>query len=207
MLKPCIYKDVEKRFFFLISNFSQRKSNMIDTLKLIRQVNQSELTPSQKLTLIACIYKVNWRTWQADYPISIQSLSDECRLSKATVKRSLKALEDEGYITRDATSYKGGQGASHLQVNPLKLSNDKGAQLEPRGGVNLSLGGDQIEPRGAQIEPHIYPIYSKPNISIEQAHEKEKDSPFTTPLSMQEYLKQRMKEQEKWEIKRKEIVR
>ena len=172
---------------------------MIDTLKLIRQVNQSELTPSQKLTLIACIYKVNWKTWQADYPISIQSLSDECGLSKATVKRSLKSLEDKVYITRDATSYKGGQGASCLQVNPLKLRNNKGAQVEPRGGLKLSLGGAQADPRGAQVEPHIYPIYSKPNISMEEPTQKEKSK----PLSMSEYLKTRMQEHERWELERK----
>lgn len=180
---------------------------MINTLKLIRAVNQSELTTSNKLTLIACIYKVSWATWVADYPISIQSIADECNLSKATVKRSLKQLEAQGYITREATSYKGGQGASHLKVNPLKISNGKGAQSDTRGGLKLSLGGAQADTRGAQVEPHIYPIYSKPNIPIEEPLPQEDDcSQINPPTSMQKYLESRLKEHEQWESRRKEII-
>lgn len=182
---------------------------MIDTLKLIRQVNQSELTSSEKLTLIACIYKVSWTTWQADYPISIQSISDECGLSKATVKRSLKSLEAQGYVSRSNTSWKGGQGASLLEVNPQKLSNGKGdqveprgVQVEPRGEVKLSLGGGQIEPRGVQVESHIYPIYSKPILPKEEAPASKSS---IDSLSMQEYLESRAKEQREWESRRKVI--
>lgn len=160
---------------------------MIDTLKLIRQVNQSELTSSEKLTLIACIYKVSWTTWQADYPISIQSISDECGLSKATVKRSLKSLEAQGYVSRSNTSWKGGQGASLLEVNPQKLSNGK---------------GDQVEPRGVQVESHIYPIYSKPILPKEEAPASKSS---IDSLSMQEYLESRAKEQREWESRRKVI--
>ena len=140
---------------------------MIDTLKLIRSVLNSDLKQSEKLTLIACIYKVNWRTWRADYPISIKSLQDEAGLSRSAVIRALNTLEGQ-YIKRTGTGKGGIQKASLLEVKPLSiLGNIEGCQKDTTPCQNDTTPC-QKDTTPCQKDTRIYPIYSKPINSNEE---------------------------------------
>ena len=167
---------------------------MIDTLKLIRSVMNSDLKPPEKITLIACIYKVSWQSWRADYPISIQSLCDESGLSRATLKRALKSLEQKQLIQRLGTSYRGATGASTLSVNAHEImKQNQGAQFEP-GGV--------------QDEPQIYPIYSTPIYSNEGGSICTPESkPESKPesISLEDHVRRAQIEHERW-IKQKRRI-
>ena len=188
---------------------------MIDTLKLIRAVLNGPLKQSEKLALIACIYKVDWRTWAADFPISISNLCEETGMGRATVKRALKALESFGYIHREGTQYRGGQGASTLSVNAsLIISNNKEAQIEPPSvqieptpRLKLSPPLAQIEPPSVQIEPHIYPDYSTPNnLVTEETCQEASSLTSTQSMTMKEYLAYRAKEEESWQERKRSIT-
>lgn len=188
---------------------------MIDTLKLIRAVLNGPLKQSEKLTLIACIYKVDWKTWSADFPISISNLCEETGIGRATVKRALKALESSGYIHREGTQYRGGQGASTLSVNAsLIMSNNKVAQIEPPSVQNeptprikLNPPSVQIEPPSVQIEPHIYSDYSKPdNLVTEETCQESPSITSNQSMTMKEYLAYRAKEEESWQERKRSIT-
>lgn len=177
---------------------------MIDTLKLIRSVMSMDLKPNEKLALIACIYKVSWQTWRADFPISISSLCDESGLSRATLKRALKSLEGKQLIEREGTIYRGATGASTLFVNANKIiKQNQGAQIEPPPD-QIEPPPAQIEPPPAQNEPHIYPIYSTPIYSNEGGSiqpPKRKDK----SISLEEHIKRAQREHERW-IKQKRSI-
>jgi len=178
---------------------------MIDTLKLIRSVLNSDLKQSEKLTLIACIYKVNWRTWRADYPISTKSLSDESGLGVRTVVRALQVLEEIGYIKRVGTHKGAGQGASTLEVLPISILPP--AKLAPPS-CHIDSTPCHIDSTPCQIGTRIYPINSKP---INSKEEILKVNLETTPISelnsLTDYKKRRELENERWNIKKKGIVR
>jgi len=177
---------------------------MIDTLKLIRSVMNSDLKPPEKITLIACIYKVSWQNWRADYPISIQSLCDESGLSRATLKRALKSLEQKQLIERLGTSYRGATGASTLFVNANEImKQNQGAQFEP-GGAQDEPGAVQDEPGGAQDEPQIYPSYSTPIYSNEGGSICTPESKPKS-ISLEDHVRRAQIEHERW-IKQKRRI-
>jgi DNA-binding transcriptional MocR family regulator len=178
---------------------------MIDTLKLIRSVLNSDLKQSEKLTLIACIYKVNWRTWRADYPISTKSLSDESGLGVRTVIRALQVLEETGYIKRVGTHKGAGQGASTLEVLPNSILPPAKLAVPP---CQIDTTPCQIDTTPCQIGTRIYPINSKPINSNEEILDADLEAtPISKPSSLSEYRKRRELENERWNIKKKGIVR
>jgi len=178
---------------------------MIDTLKLIRSVLNSDLKQSEKLTLIACIYKVDWKTWRADYPISTKSLSDESGLGVRTVVRALQVLEERGYLKRVGT-YKGaGQAASTLELLPNAILPP--AKLAPPP-CQIDTTPCQIDTTPCQIGTRIYPINSTPINSSYGDLEPVQEKPLISkPTSLAEHRRRRELEHERWNIRKKRIIK
>lgn len=169
---------------------------MIDTLKLIRAVINTDLKQSEKITLIACIYKVDWKSWRADYPISVKSLSVESGLGLRTVTRALQVLEEKNYIKRVGTHRAAGQWASTLEVLPTTI-------LPP---AKLTPPPCQIDTTPCQIGGRIYPINSKP-IKSSNGNLDPVLKTNSAVNSMADYLKRRELENQEWNIRKKGILR
>ena len=169
---------------------------MIDTLKLIRAVINTDLKQSEKITLIACIYKVDWKSWRADYPISVKSLSVESGLGLRTVTRALQVLEEKNYIKRVGTHRAGGQWASTLELLPSTI-------LPP---AKLTPPPCQIDTTPCQIDGRIYPINSKP-IKSSNGNLDPVLKTNSAVNSMADYLKRRELENQEWNIRKKGILR
>ena len=169
---------------------------MIDTLKLIRAVINTDLKQSEKITLIACIYKVDWKSWRADYPISVKSLSVESGLGLRTVTRALQVLEEKNYIKRVGTHRAGGQWASTLELLPSTI-------LPP---AKLTPPPCQIDTTPCQIDGRIYPINSTP-IKSSNGNLDPVLKTNSAVNSMADYLKRRELENQEWNIRKKGILR
>ena len=176
---------------------------MIDTLKLIRAVINTDLKQSEKITLIACIYKVDWKSWRADYPISVKSLSVESGLGLRTVTRALQVLEEKNYIKRVGTHRAAGQWASTLEVLPSTILPP--AKLAPPP-AKMAPPPCQIDTTPCQIGGRIYPINSKP-IKSSNGNLDPVLKTNSAVNSMADYLKRRELENQEWNIRKKGILR
>jgi DNA-binding transcriptional MocR family regulator len=183
---------------------------MIDTLKLIRAVINTDLKQSEKITLIACIYKVDWKSWRADYPISVKSLSVESGLGLRTVTRALQVLEEKNYIKRVGTHRAGGQWASTLELLPSTILPP--AKLPPppcqidTTPCQIDTTPCQIDTTPCQIDGRIYPINSKP-IKSSNGNLDPVLKTNSAVNSMADYLKRRELENQEWNIRKKGILR
>lgn len=86
-------------------------------LKVNKDIFKLGLNPTEIL-IIAQVMEFNTNT--GDCFISDKALAESFGVSEKTISRTLKALEEKGYITRDTKSVKGGR-ERHIKVNQDKL--------------------------------------------------------------------------------------
>jgi hypothetical protein len=78
-------------------------------IELLRVVLGADLTPTEKLTLMAIIHSASWDTWEGQ--ASIKQLAAMSRVSEKSVKRALETLTDTGLISASALSRSMGRSA------------------------------------------------------------------------------------------------
>lgn len=86
-------------------------------LKVNKDLFKLGLNPTEIL-LLAQIMEYNTTT--GDFFMSDAALADNFGVSSKTISRSLKALEESGYICRNTRNTKGGK-VRHITVNSIKI--------------------------------------------------------------------------------------
>ena len=147
-----------------------------DLKKRIYQL--SDLTPTEKLTLLVCLTFVDWSSWAGS--ASINQIAHALSAHRRAISRALRGLSDKGYIERtskrlgrqmntrsdlrlnvdmitggDNQSHLGGDDQSHSSGDIVSLGGDivslGGDDQSHLGGDIVSLGGDDQSHLGGDI--------------------------------------------------------
>ena len=89
-------------------------------IELLRVVLGADLTPTEKLTLMAIIHSASWDTWEGQ--ASIKQLAAMSKVSEKSVKRALETLTDAGLISRSRSVSKYGEVSATNKVNCEKIN-------------------------------------------------------------------------------------
>ena len=140
-----------------------------DLKKMIYRL--SDLTPTEKLTLLVALSFVDWVSWEGT--ASINQFADALATQRRAISRALKGLASKGYIERSSRRL----GRQMNTRSDMKLNIDrirggdkqvhKGGDKEvQRGGDNMSPGGDIKSP--LYIQPNNQPSNQPSNQPINQ---------------------------------------
>lgn len=136
------------------------KLNECDLRRLIMQ--NTDYTPTTKLTLLALLLKVDWSTWQGI--ATVPELALLAGISKRSVQTALSTLEQSNAIVRKWVNHQARQ-LPHVTLNIHKLTgvqilqggaNSAGVQILHSRGANLAQGGANSAQRGANSAPLQY---------------------------------------------------
>ncbi len=125
-----------------------------DLKKMIYRL--SDLTPTEKLTLLVALSFVDWVSWEGT--ASINQFADALATQRRAISRALKGLASKGYIERSSRRL----GRQMNTRSDMKLNIDRirggdkqvhkgGDKQVQRGGDIKSLGGDRQVQRGGDI--------------------------------------------------------
>lgn len=93
-----------------------------------RSLRNPALTPNDRSVFLALAWRMNWDT-RSCFP-SLPTIAEDANVSLAATKRSLKNLEDHGYLTRTRRRTDRGDYTSTKYTLTLEGS----AHTEPRVG-------------------------------------------------------------------------
>jgi|AntAceMinimDraft_12_1070368.scaffolds.fasta_scaffold132754_1 biotin operon repressor len=117
-----------------------------------RSFKSLSIPGSERLVLITICHRHHHKTNDC-YP-SYETISDACGLSRRQVMRSVKNLEEWGFIKIEKRSIKGRQTS-----NQYVLFGAPKAKAKPRRGVTLTPphDGDRVSPlRSDRVSPNRY---------------------------------------------------
>jgi predicted transcriptional regulator len=110
-------------------------------IELLRVVLGADLTPTEKLTLMAIIHSASWETWEGQ--ASIKQLAAMCKVSEKSVKRALETLTDLELISRSRSVSKYGEVSATNKVNCEKINDFAVGHDDPTlGHDDPTLGHD-----------------------------------------------------------------
>ena len=121
-------------------------------IELLRVVLGADLTPTEKLTLMAIIHSATWDTWEGQ--ASIKQLAAMSRVSEKSVKRALETLTDTGLITRERSVSKYGEVSATNKVNCEKINNFAVGHGDPTLGHGDPTLGHSVHKSG-QDDPTL----------------------------------------------------
>ena len=125
-----------------------------DLKKMIYRL--SDLTPTEKLTLLVALSFVDWVSWEGT--ASINQFADALATQRRAISRALKGLASKGYIERSSRRL----GRQMNTRSDMKLNIDRirggdkqvhkgGDKQVHKGGDIKSLGGDNQSHKGGDI--------------------------------------------------------
>ena len=110
-------------------------------IELLRVVLGADLTPTEKLTLMAIIHSASWETWEGQ--ASIKQLAAMSKVSEKSVKRALETLTDLELISRSRSVSKYGEVSATNKVNCEKINDFAVGHDDPTlGHSDPTLGHD-----------------------------------------------------------------
>lgn len=118
-------------------------------IELLRIVLGADLTPTEKLTLMAIIHSATWETWEGQ--ASIKQLAAMSRVSEKSVKRALETLTDTGLISRSRSVSKYGEVSATNKVNCEKISDFAVGHDDPTLGHDDPTLGHVDPPLGHSV--------------------------------------------------------
>ena len=98
-------------------------------IEVLRVVLGLDLSPADKLTLMAIIHSINWETWRGQ--VSIKQLSGMSRVSSASTKRALASLTEKQLISRERHTTRYGEASAVTVVNIENINDFAVAHSEP----------------------------------------------------------------------------
>ena len=98
-------------------------------IEVLRVVLGLDLSPADKLTLMAIIHSINWETWRGQ--VSIKQLSGMSRVSSASTKRALASLTEKQLISRERHTTRYGEASAVTIVNIENINDFAVAHSEP----------------------------------------------------------------------------
>ena len=98
-------------------------------IEALRVVLSLDLSPADKLTLMAIIHSIDWETWRGQ--VSIKQLSGMSKVSTASTKRALASLTEKKLIDRERHTTRYGEASAVTVVNVENLNDFAVAHGEP----------------------------------------------------------------------------
>ena len=98
-------------------------------IEVLRIVLGLDLSPADKLTLMAIIHSINWETWRGQ--VSIKQLSGMSKVSTASTKRALASLTEKQLIDRERHTTRYGEASAVTIVNVENINDFAVAHGEP----------------------------------------------------------------------------
>ena len=98
-------------------------------IEALRVVLGLDISPADKLTLMAIIHSINWETWRGQ--VSIKQLSGMSKVSTASTKRALASLTEKKLIDRERHTTRYGEASAVTVVNVENLNDFAVAHGEP----------------------------------------------------------------------------
>ena len=98
-------------------------------IEALRVVLGLDLSPADKLTLMAIIHSIDWETWRGQ--VSIKQLSGMSKVSTASTKRALASLTEKQLIGRERHTTRYGEASAVTIVNVENLNDFAVAHDEP----------------------------------------------------------------------------
>ena len=98
-------------------------------IEVLRIVLGLDLSPADKLTLMAIIHSINWETWRGQ--VSIKQLSGMSKVSTASTKRALASLTEKQLIDRERHTTRYGEASAVTIVNVENINDFAVAHSEP----------------------------------------------------------------------------
>ncbi len=98
-------------------------------IEVLRVVLGLDLSPADKLTLMAIIHSINWETWRGQ--VSIKQLSGMSKVSTASTKRALASLTEKQLIDRERHTTRYGEASAVTIVNVENINDFAVAHGEP----------------------------------------------------------------------------
>ena len=108
-------------------------------IELLRVVLGADLTPTEKLTLMAIIHSASWETWEGQ--ASIKQLAAMSKVSEKSVKRALETLTDLELISRSRSVSKYGEVSATNKVNCEKINDFAVGHDDPTLGHSVHESG------------------------------------------------------------------
>ena len=158
-------------------------------IEALRVVLGLDLSPADKLTLMAIIHSIDWETWRGQ--VSIKQLSGMSKVSTASTKRALASLTEKKLIDRERHTTRYGEASAVTVVNVENLNDFAVAHGEPtlaHGEPTLAHGdtsmahGEPTLAHGdtsmAHGEPPLSVLSVPPSVSsVDQSVDRPVESP------------------------------
>ena len=137
-------------------------------IEALRVVLGLDLSPADKLTLMAIIHSIDWETWRGQ--VSIKQLSGMSKVSTASTKRALASLTEKKLIDRERHTTRYGEASAVTVVNVENLNDFAVAHGEP----TLAHGDTSM----AHGEPPLSVLSVPPSVSsVDQSVDRPVESP------------------------------
>jgi len=140
-------------------------------IEALRVVLGLDLSPADKLTLMAIIHSIDWETWRGQ--VSIKQLSGMSKVSTASTKRALASLTEKQLIGRERHTTRYGEASAVTIVNVENLNDFAVAHDEPtlaHGDTSMAHGEPPLS---------VLPVVS----SVSPVHQSV-DKPVERPVVM-----------------------
>ena len=151
-------------------------------IEVLRVVLGLDLSPADKLTLMAIIHSINWETWRGQ--VSIKQLSGMSKVSTASTKRALASLTEKKLIDRERHTTRYGEASAVTVVNVENLNDFAVAHGEPtlaHGEPPLAHGEPTLahgDTSMAHGEPPLSVLSVPPSVSsVDQSVDRPVESP------------------------------
>ena len=151
-------------------------------IEALRVVLGLDLSPADKLTLMAIIHSIDWETWRGQ--VSIKQLSGMSKVSTASTKRALASLTEKKLIDRERHTTRYGEASAVTVVNVENLNDFAVAHGEPtlaHGEPPLAHGEPTLahgDTSMAHGEPPLSVLSVPPSVSsVDQSVDRPVESP------------------------------
>ena len=151
-------------------------------IEALRVVLGLDLSPADKLTLMAIIHSIDWETWRGQ--VSIKQLSGMSKVSTASTKRALASLTEKKLIDRERHTTRYGEASAVTVVNVENLNDFAVAHGEPalaHGEPPLAHGEPPLahgDTSMAHGEPPLSVLSVPPSVSsVDQSVDRPVESP------------------------------
>ena len=137
-------------------------------IEVLRVVLGLDLSPADKLTLMAIIHSINWETWRGQ--VSIKQLSGMSRVSSASTKRALASLTEKQLISRERHTTRYGEASAVTIVNIENINDFAVAHSEPTlAHGDTSMAHSEPPLSVLSVSPSVSPVDQSVDQSVESS--------------------------------------
>jgi hypothetical protein len=154
-------------------------------IEALRVVLGLDLSPADKLTLMAIIHSIDWETWRGQ--VSIKQLSGMSKVSTASTKRALASLTEKQLIGRERHTTRYGEASAVTIFNVENLNDFAVAHSEPtlaHGDTSMAHSEPTLAHGDTSMAHGEPPLSVLPVVSSVSPVHQSVDKPVERPVVM-----------------------